>query len=75
MGHHALLQGIFLTQGLNPRLLCPLALAGGFFPTSATWAALNPHNNLNLPMRKDRGLEGLNTFLKPCGLLSDGGGL
>ena len=73
MGHHALLQGIFLTQGLNPRLLCSLALAGGFFPTSATWEALNPHNNFNLPMRKDRGLEGLNTFLKPLGLLSDGG--
>ena len=36
MGCHALLQGIFLTQGSNPCLLSP-ALAGGFFTTSATW--------------------------------------
>ena len=28
--------GIFPTQGLNPRLLHLLALAGGFFTTSAT---------------------------------------
>ena len=35
---HALLQGIFLTQGLNPRLLSP-ALAGGLFTTSTTWEA------------------------------------
>ena len=38
MGCHAL-QGIFLTQGSNPNLLC-LALAGGFFTTTATWEAL-----------------------------------
>ena len=36
---HALLQGIFPTQGLNPRLLHLPALAGGFFTTSATWEA------------------------------------
>ena len=36
-GCHALLQGIFLTQGSN--LMSP-ALAGGFFTTSATWEAL-----------------------------------
>ena len=35
-GCHFLLQGIFLTQGLN--LLSP-ALAGRFFSTSATWEA------------------------------------
>ena len=35
-GCHALLQGIFLTQGSNPDLLSP-ALAGRFFTTSATW--------------------------------------
>ena len=35
---HALLQGIFPTQGLNPRLLSP-ALVGGFFTTSTTWEA------------------------------------
>ena len=38
-GCHFLLQGTFLTQWLNPRLLPP-ALAGGFFTTSATWGAL-----------------------------------
>ena len=36
---HALLQGIFRTQGSNPCLLHPLALAGGFFTTSAPWEA------------------------------------
>ena len=35
MGCHALLQGIFPTQGLNPSLLSPMSpsLAGGFFTT------------------------------------------
>ena len=33
MGCHFLLQGIFLTQGSNPRLLCLLALPGEFFST------------------------------------------
>ena len=38
-GCHALLQGIFPTQELNPCLLqCP-ALARGFFSSSATWEA------------------------------------
>ena len=35
MGCHALLQGIFLTQGLDPRLLSS-ALAVVFFTTSTT---------------------------------------
>ena len=34
VGCHALLQGIFLTQELNP--MSP-ALAGGFFTSSTTW--------------------------------------
>ena len=38
-GCHALLQGIFPTQVLNPRLLHLPALAGGFFTTGATWEA------------------------------------
>ena len=38
VGCHALFQGIFLTQGLNPHL--SPALAGEFFTTSATWEAL-----------------------------------
>ena len=41
VGCHALLQGIFLTQGLNPHLLSPPALAGRFFTNSATWEALS----------------------------------
>ena len=36
VGGHALLQGIFSTQGSNPCLMSP-ALAGGFFTTSTTW--------------------------------------
>ena len=36
VGCCALLQGIFPTQGSNPRLMSP-ALAGGLFTASATW--------------------------------------
>ena len=36
VGCHALLQGIFLTQGSNPCLMSP-ALAGMFFTTSTIW--------------------------------------
>jgi len=39
VGCHALCQGIFLTQRLNPCVLSP-ALAGGFLTSSATWEAL-----------------------------------
>ena len=38
VGCHFLLQGIFLTQGLNPCLLCVLQLRG-FFTNSGTWEA------------------------------------
>ena len=38
MGCHALLQGIFTTQGSNPHL--SPALAGEFFTISATYEAL-----------------------------------
>ena len=41
MGCCALLQGIFLTQGLNPHPFCLLHWLGGFFTTSATWEALS----------------------------------
>ena len=37
VGGHALLQGIFLTQGSNPHLLHLPVLAGEFFTASATW--------------------------------------
>ena len=40
VGCHALLQGIFLTQGSNLRLLLSPALGGKFFITSTTWEAL-----------------------------------
>ena len=36
VGYHALLQGIFSTQGLNACLFPSPALAGGFFTTSTT---------------------------------------
>ena len=39
VGCLALLQGIFLTQGLNPSLLQSPALADRFFTTSITWEA------------------------------------
>ena len=39
VGCHALLQGIFPTQGLNSHLMSP-ALTGMFFTFNATWEAL-----------------------------------
>ena len=36
---HALLQGVFLTPGIEPTSLTFLALEGRFFTTSATWEA------------------------------------
>ena len=39
VGSHALLQGMFPTQELNPRLLMSPAFAGGLFTTGATWDA------------------------------------
>ena len=39
VGCYVFLQGIFLPQGSNPRLMSPV-LAGRFFTTSATWEAL-----------------------------------
>ena len=39
MGCHALLQGMFLTQGSNLSLMSS-ALESGFFTSSATWEAL-----------------------------------
>ena len=43
VGCHALLQGVFLTQGLGPRLFKSPVLASGFFTTSTTWEALYIH--------------------------------
>ena len=40
VGCHFLLQGTFLTQGLNPHLLHVLHWQAGSLPTSASWEAL-----------------------------------
>ena len=40
MGCHFLPQGIFSTQGLNPRLLHFLHWQAGSLPFSATWEAI-----------------------------------
>ena len=48
-GLHGLLQGIFLTQGSNPCLLCLLHWQAGSLPLSQLWI---PHNSsLNLELR------------------------
>ena len=39
VGCHFFLQGIFLTQGSNPHLLCLLHWQAGSFTTGATWEA------------------------------------
>ena len=41
VGCHALLQGIYPTQGWNPCFLMSPALVGRFFTTSASWEAQN----------------------------------
>ena len=48
MGCHAFLQGIFLTQGLNPCLLCLLHWQAGSLTTSATWEAPANVNNATI---------------------------
>ena len=48
-GLHALLQGIFPTQGLNPCLLC-LLHGRGFFTTGTTWEAHSGDSDLILPL-------------------------
>ena len=40
VGFHFLLQGIFLTQGLNPHLFESPAVAGRFSTTSTHWACI-----------------------------------
>ena len=47
VGCHLLLQGIFPTQGLNPRLLLSPALAGRFFTTGVTWEASPLKNSVS----------------------------
>ena len=42
VGCHALLQGIFLTQGSNPHLLCLLQWWESSLPLAPAWEALAP---------------------------------
>ena len=48
VGCHALLQRIFLTQGLNPCLLCLLHLQMNSLPTEPPGKSINGHLILNL---------------------------
>ena len=48
VGCHALLQGIYPTQGSDPRLLVS-CIAGGLFTTSTTWEAPRLLNSGVLP--------------------------
>ena len=50
VGCHVLLQGIFLTQGRSPHLLCLLHWDVGFFTSSATWEGSSTY----IPIRKLR---------------------
>ena len=52
VGCHALLLGVFLTQGWNPLSLKSPALVGGFLTTGGTWEAPLYHNELLLWRRK-----------------------
>ena len=58
VGCHFLLQGIFLTQGLNQNLLCHLHLAGVFFTTSTNWEALKTKDSI-LKEKKSAALTGI----------------
>ena len=57
VGYHALLQGIFPTQGSNLHPLTSPALAGRFYTTSAAWEAPQlphlPHLSLSAASSKD----------------------
>ena len=46
VGCRALLQGIFPTQGSNPRLVCLLHWQAGSFTTSTTWEVLYMHTHI-----------------------------
>ena len=54
VGYHALLQGIFPTQGLNLHHFTSPVLVGGFFTTSTTWEALSSQDFLFIPFIQDK---------------------
>jgi hypothetical protein len=72
VGCRALLQGIFSTQGSNPYLLTPPALAGRFFTADATWEAVETMNTAKHLIRqraaKNYLLSNVSSakFEKPC---------
>ena len=70
---HALLQGIFLTQGSNRHLMCP-ALAGKFFTTSATWEAqvYNSCAEGHTALHDPRLRKGYSSFPKVANMLKEG---
>ena len=49
MGCHALLQGIFQTQGSNPRLLCLLHWQAGSLPLAPPGKPLINHHRVLIP--------------------------
>ena len=70
---HALLQGIFLTQGLSPCVSYVSCLAGGFFTTSATWDA--PHISIytGTPCTRARPPEHMEESVYTPGRVGSGG--
>ena len=65
VGCHALLQGIFPTQGSNKHLLRLPALTGGFFTSGANWEAQINRTSI----KKNQNIHKLINFLKcsvPC---------
>ena len=64
VGCHALLQGIFPTQGSNLHLLCQPALAGRFFTTSATWETQEHSGVILNPWIRNWSSEGVSPFLR-----------
>ena len=63
VGCYILLQGIFLTQGLNLHLLHLPALAGGFFAASATWETQYMQSVMHNPLHSTAPPQ-----QQPCGL-------
>ena len=64
VGCHALLQGIFPTQGLNLCLTSP-ALAGEFFTTCATWEVQQQHARMTDSVTRLASLKGLGNVEMP----------
>ena len=71
VGCHALLQGIFPTQGLNPLCLLSPALAGRFSTTSTAWEArLTVYHRRLLPALYSRALLFIHSIYNSLHLLA-----